>query len=215
MMENIAIYGAGGFGKEVACHLNRINLATPHWNLIGFFDDGINKNTQISRYGEILGGIDELNNWEEPINIVLALGSPSIMKSVVDKISNSNVIFPNIVLNDIRYNDIETFQIGIGNIINSDCIFSCDVKIGNFNIFNGSVSIGHDVNIGSFNAFMPSVKISGEVSIGNGCFFGVGSIVIQQIRIGENVRIGAGSVLTRKPKNGSLYLGNPAKLYSF
>lgn len=38
-MRDIAIYGAGGFGKEVACLLNRINEVNHQWNLIGFFDD--------------------------------------------------------------------------------------------------------------------------------------------------------------------------------
>ena len=39
-MKNIAIYGAGGFGREVACLLNIINEKEPTWNLVGFFDDG-------------------------------------------------------------------------------------------------------------------------------------------------------------------------------
>ena len=37
-MKDIAIYGAGGFGKEVACLIKRINEQEPTWNLIGFFD---------------------------------------------------------------------------------------------------------------------------------------------------------------------------------
>ena len=40
-MKDIAIYGAGGFGREVACLLRRINEQAPKWNLIGFFDDDI------------------------------------------------------------------------------------------------------------------------------------------------------------------------------
>ena len=38
-MKNIAIYGAGGFGREVSCMLNIINQCESRWNLIGFFDD--------------------------------------------------------------------------------------------------------------------------------------------------------------------------------
>ncbi|MGE0078218.1 MAG: serine acetyltransferase [Bacteroidales bacterium] len=211
-MRNIAIYGAGGFGKELACHIRRINNDVPKWNIIGFFDDGIEKNTLISNYGKVLGGVDDLNNWKEPIDIAISIGSPKVLKSVVEKIINPYVSFPNIVSPGIRFNDIDTFKIGIGNILNSDCIISCDVSIGDFNILNGFVALGHDVTVGSFNTFMPSVRISGEVNIGNVNFFGVGSIVLQQIDIGDNVRLGAGSVLLKKPKNGQLYMGNPAKL---
>mgnify|MGYP003321408090 FL=1 len=51
--------------------------------------------------------------------------------------------------------------------------------------------------------------------MGDGNFFGVGSIVLQQIKIGDNIRLGAGSVLMTKPKNGELYIGNPAKRMKF
>ena len=62
-MKQIAIYGAGGFGREVACLLNKINEVEPTWELVGFFDDGIEKGTQVSHFGKVLGGIDELNAW--------------------------------------------------------------------------------------------------------------------------------------------------------
>lgn len=35
-MNDIAIYGAGGFGKEIACLIYWINEVKPQWNLIGF-----------------------------------------------------------------------------------------------------------------------------------------------------------------------------------
>ena len=42
-MKDIAIYGAGGMGRETACLIERINKASPKtiWNLIGFYDDGL------------------------------------------------------------------------------------------------------------------------------------------------------------------------------
>ncbi|MDR1459358.1 MAG: serine acetyltransferase, partial [Bacteroidales bacterium] len=39
-MKDIAIYGAGGLGREIACLIRHINENEPTWNLIGFFDDG-------------------------------------------------------------------------------------------------------------------------------------------------------------------------------
>ncbi len=37
-MKDIAIYGAGGFGREVACLIKQINdsLENPRWNFIVF-----------------------------------------------------------------------------------------------------------------------------------------------------------------------------------
>ena len=44
-MKEIAIFGAGGFGREIACIINQINQANHCWKFIGFFDDGIEINT--------------------------------------------------------------------------------------------------------------------------------------------------------------------------
>ena len=215
-MKDIAIYGAGGFGREIACLLKLINEHRPEWNLIGFFDDNpMLKGQMISHYAPCLGGMDELNSYDKELNIVIAIGNPSAMESVVEKINNDNILFPNIIHPHTVFNDKESFGIGQGNIIQANCTMSCDVTIGNFNILNGSVVFGHDVEIGSFNTIMPGVRVSGEVRVGNGNFFGVGSIVLQQLKIGTAIRLSAGSVLMAKPKDGQLYIGNPAKLMEF
>ena len=40
-MKEIAIYGFGGFGREVACLIRKINERQPRWKFIGYFDDGL------------------------------------------------------------------------------------------------------------------------------------------------------------------------------
>lgn len=212
-MKDIAVFGAGGFGREVACLIRLINesLEEPIWNMIGFFDDGVDKGTQISHFGICLGGVDELNQWGTPLDVCVAIGSGTTVEKVVNKISNPMVEFPNVIHPTFYRSDKETFTIGYGNIIQGACVASCDVNIGNFNVMNGYVVMGHDVCIGSFNTFMPGVRVSGEVSIGNNCFFGVQSVILQQIKMKDHVRLAAGSVLMTKPKSGFLYLGVPAK----
>lgn len=209
-MKDIAIYGAGGFGREVACLLNRINSTEAQWNLIGFIDDVKDVGYE-NGYGKVLGGIDYLNSYSQELNVVIAIGSPYGVASIVSKICNSNIVFPNIIHPDFNIVDPQSFKIGKGNIIQGGCSVSCDVTIGDFNVFNGSITLGHDDNIGNYNSFMPAIRVSGGVVIGNCNFFGVGSIILQQIKIGNNIRLGAGSVLMTKPKDGNLYMGNPAK----
>ena len=215
-MKDIAIFGAGGFGKEVACLIKRINEETPQWNLIGFFDDNLAlKNQMVSHFGMCLGGTNELNSYDKELCLVVAIGNPKVIRLIVEKIHNPLISFPNLIHPTVRCSDKETFVIGKGNIIQGGCTFSCDVKIGDFNVLNGSIVFGHDDNVGSFNTFMPAVRISGEVTMENENFFGVGSIVLQQIKIGNAIRLGAGSVLMTKPKDGELYIGNPAKRMKF
>lgn len=217
MAKDIAIYGAGGFGKEIACLIDHINNASSEtkWNLIGFFDDGKPKGSDVSHYGSVLGGMAELNAWSFPLAITIAIGKPGTIRTIREKIINERITFPNIIAPNFKIVDEQTFEIGIGNIIQSGCIASCDVTIGNFNVFNGSDVMGHDVSIGDFNVVMPGVRISGEVSIDSGNMLGVNSVVLQQLSIGRCVTLAAGSVLMKKPKDNHLYIGVPAKIFKF
>ncbi len=216
-MKDIAIYGAGGFGKEVACLIDRINKAAgePRWRLIGFFDDGKAAGTQISHYGPVLGGMKEINAWPSQLDVVIAIAKPSAICAIIEKIRNPHIHFPNVIDPDFQLADAATFRMGHGNIIQAGCYFSCDVTIGNFNVFNGSVVIGHDSVIGNFNVIMPAVRLSGEVSLGEENLLGVNCAVLQQLRIGSRVHLAAGSVLMTKPKDGNVYIGVPAKLFRF
>lgn len=214
-MENIAIYGAGGFGRETACLIHAINQVKPTWNIVGFFDDNQSLKGTSNSYGKVLGGIEILNTWSESLAVVMAIGNPKILELLIDKINNPNINFPNIIAPGITFLDKNDFIIGQGNLIGFKCGFSCNVQLGNFNMFNSDVSIGHDSSIGNFNIFNPSVRISGEVHIGNSNFFGVSSVVLQQKNIGYNTIVAANSVIIRNTSDNYTYIGNPATKFNF
>lgn len=210
-MKDIAIFGAGGLGKEVACLIKRINEQEPTWHLVGFFDDNPDlKGKMVSHFGPCLGNSEDLNHYPQEMALVIAIGNPLTMKKVVGKIDNPRISYPNLIDPSFAISDPESFKIGQGNIIQANCTVTVDVKMGDFNILNGSVCLGHDTKLGSFNTLMPGVRISGGVTIGDENFFGVYAVVLQQLTIGHHIRLGAGSVLMKKPKDGCLYMGNPA-----
>lgn len=62
-MKKLAIICAGGFGREVACIINKL----AEWDLMGFYDDGFETGIDTG-YGVVIGSISELNNVQEPIN---------------------------------------------------------------------------------------------------------------------------------------------------
>ena len=214
-MKDIAIFGAGGLGRETAILIDCINKAGGDWNLLGFFDDGKEKGIQISHFGKILGGMDEINAWPSEMALVLAIGNSKSVKGVRERIISTHIYFPNLIAPTATIADPETFAIGEGNIVGGGTWISTDVTIGNFNLFNGDTVMGHDVTIGNFNTIMPDIRISGEVTIGDGNLICVGSIILQQIKIGNGVHLGAGAVLMTKPKDNNTYLGNPAKLFKY
>lgn len=216
-MNDIALFGAGGLSKEVASLIDRINKREgDKWRIVGFFDDNPSlKGKDVSHFGKVLGGVDELNAWDKPIDVAISIGSPNAIRKVRERLTNPLLCFPNIISPNFGISDNDCFYIGEGNIIQGGCWASNDVAIGNFNLFNGDIVLGHDVKIGDYNVLMPDIRVSGEVCIGECNLIGVGSIILQQLKIGNNVHIGAGAVLMTKPKDGCTYLGNPAKLFKF
>lgn len=215
-MKKIAIYGAGGFGREVACLIHKINEVKPEWELIGFFDDNPSlKGKMVSHYAPCLGGWEELNKFDGELAVAMAIGNAKIVKPLINRITNDKISYPNLIHPRVNFNDFSTVKIGNGNIVQGGCFFSCDVEVGDFNVLNGSVVLGHDDKIGSYNIFMPAVRVSGQVTIGDENYFGVGAIILQQLKIGNDTRFGAGCVLMTKPKDGCLYIGNPAKKTTF
>ena len=212
---NIAIYGAGGFGKEVACLIERINAHGGDWQLIGFFDDTKPMGTPVSRYGNVLGGMDTLLQIDEPLAISIAINDNRAVRRIRENINNPKISFPNLIDPSLFLVDPATVIMGEGNIIQNHCMISCDVTIGNFNLINDHVVVGHDNTIGDFNGLMPGAHLSGGISIGNNNLLGVASVVLQGIVIGNGVTLGANSVLMTQPRDNFTYLGVPAKKFDF
>jgi sugar O-acyltransferase (sialic acid O-acetyltransferase NeuD family) len=210
-MKDIAIYGFGGFGREVACLLNKINEIKPTWNLIGFFDDRIEVGSK-NRYSAVLGDLYALNSYPTALSVIISIANPQTINYITENITNPNIDFPNIIAPNVNVFDVNAFSIGKGNIIFWGCRLSCDVVIGNFNLINGAVSLGHDVTIGNWNVLGPSTRLSGSCKVGNENLFGVESVVLQGINIGNKTKIGIGSVVIRNTRDETFYFGNPAKI---
>lgn len=210
-MKDLAIFGAGGFGREIACIIKQINAIEPKWNLIGFFDDNESLLGSSNEYGVVLGNTEVLNSWNKPLSIVIAIGNPNILRNVSEKINNQLIDFPNIIAPNACIMDYDNIKMGKGNVICPNCLISCNVELGDFNLINVMSQLGHDTKMMNYNVVMPSVNISGGVAVGNCNLFGVKSFIIQYKTIGNNVLITPGSIMLRKGKDHTTYMGNPAK----
>jgi len=208
-MKDIAIYGAGGFGRETACLLREINEVSPTWNFVGFFDDAISAGTRTNQ-GAVLGGIEALNAWRGELSVVFSIASPKAIATIFSKIKNPNVAFPNIFAPSARILDKSTLKIGRGNLINFACTISCDVELGDFNLLNERVSVGHDSRLGNFNTLMTGARVSGGVFMGDRNTVGMNAAIMQNTKIGDDTTIGASSLVIRNPESGGSYVGVPA-----
>jgi len=210
-MKKIAIFGAGGFGREVAFLIEDINKKNCQWKIIGFLDN-TKKNEIINDY-KVLGGLEELNKIKEELYLVIAIGDPATKKNVVQKIKSplvkfSTLIHPSVIISD-------RVEIGEGSIICAGNIITTNIKIGKHVIINLDCTVGHDAIINDYCSLMPSVNVSGEAEIGECSFLGTGSLIINQRKIGKNVIIGAGSSVIKDIPDNCTAIGSPAKPIKF
>ena len=213
-MRNIAIFGAGGFGREVKTIIDAINNQNKEqYNFIGFFDDGFDKSETINNYA-ILGGIKDLNEISEELDLVVAIGDPKVKRRIVSLITNSKINFPSIIHPKASISN-EFVTIGKGCIIGEGTIITCNIEIKDFVILNLMCTVGHDTIIENYCSFMPAVNISGEVKIEELVYVGTGAKIINQLEIGKGTIVGAGAVVSKALPENCTAVGIPAKPIKF
>jgi sugar O-acyltransferase (sialic acid O-acetyltransferase NeuD family) len=206
MREALLIYGAGGLGREVLSLVN----ATDSYEVKGFLDDGISRGTFVKGV-KVLGGSPELRSFDQPINLVLALGSPSSKLELLKKIDRSKVTFPILRHPSVVLQDPSAIEIGEGTILCAGSILTTDIMIGSHVLINLNCTIGHGVHIGMASSIMPGVNVAGEVSVGAAVLIGSGANVINKVKLGDHCTIGMGSVVLRDVDAGVTVVGAPAK----
>lgn len=207
-MKDLFIIGAGGFGREVAWLVERINEVNPTWNLKGFIDDNESLWGSVEGEYSVLGGCDYLNTLSN-VYAVCAVGSAKIRKIIIGKLKNSNVKFATLIDPSVLLS--KRVEIGEGSIICAGTTITVDIKIGNHVIINLDCTIGHDDVIEDFVTIYPSVNVSGNVLIGECSELGTGMQIIQGKKVAPNTIIGAGAVVVKDCSESGTYVGSPAK----
>jgi sugar O-acyltransferase (sialic acid O-acetyltransferase NeuD family) len=208
MADRIFIYGAGGFGREVALLLRQCNGAHHRWDIAGFLDDGVTKGSVVDGL-KVHGGAEELKVME-PASLVIAVADPSIRMKIVLSLppvwKTPPVVHPLCNVGDGQRN-----RFGRGCILAAGSQFTTGVNIGEFVIVNLNCTVGHDVELGSFCSVMPGAHLSGNVRVGEVTLVGTGAMVLQNLTIGKGCRVGAGAVVTRSLGDGVTAVGIPAR----
>lgn len=184
----IAVYGAGGLGKEFRGMIEDMGFV-----FSGFVDDNIQATPQA--------------DLTKATDVIIAIANTTHRKQVVNKITS----FPcrSFIHQSVPIHP--SIKIGKGTVICPGVRLTVDISIGEFVIINLSATIGHDVKIGDFVSIMPGVNVSGNVTIGDGAFIGSGATILQGLSIGEGATVGAGAVVTRNVKPGITVVGVPAR----
>ncbi|MGI6341514.1 MAG: acetyltransferase [Bacteroidales bacterium] len=213
-MKKIAIYGAGGFGREVEFLIQSINENKPQYEFIGYFDDVKYKGDIINSF-PILGGMNELNNYQDELCLAVAVGDPVTKKKIITNIVNKKISYPTLIHPNVVIGNKDVVSIGEGCIICAGVMITVNIEIKDFVILNLGCTVGHDVVIGNYSSFMPSVNISGEVIIEDEVYVGTGAKIINQLEIGRGTIVGAGAVVAKSLPANCTAVGIPAKPIKF
>ncbi|MGW8121947.1 acetyltransferase [Roseivirga echinicomitans] len=213
-LKKIAIFGKGGFGREVHMLIEQINQFELTWEFIGFFDDSKPEGGAINGQ-PYLGGLSELNDFKEELCLVIAVGNPATKSAILDRILNKKITYPILIHPTVLVGNRQFVAIGEGTIICAGSIITVNIEIGKHVILNLACTVGHDTIIEDFCAFMPHVSISGEVLVRKDVYVGTGASIINQVEIGENTTVGAGSVVTKSLPKDCVAVGIPAKPIKF
>jgi len=213
-MKDLLIFGAGGFGREVAWIVERLNKVSPTWNLLGFMDDADDiQGTLINGY-PVLGKTGDIRNYPNAY-FVVAVGASKIREQIV---SNMKTIDPSIQFGTVIDPSVEMSDrvtIGEGTIICAHSIITVNVEINSHVIINLNCTIGHDSVIRDFATLYPSVNLSGITNINRAVELGTGMQIIQGKTVGKYSIVGAGAVVVRDIPAKCTAVGNPAKPIKF
>lgn len=213
-MKDLIIFGASGFGREVAWAVERLNKAEPTWNLLGFMDDNDEiQNSLINGY-KVLGKSSDVIHYPEAY-FVCAVGASRVRERIVNKLKsiNPDIKFGTVIDPTVEMSNLVT--VGEGTIICAHTIITVNIEIGSHVIINLDCTVGHDAILKDFVTLYPSVNVSGITNIGHAVELGTGMQIIQGKTVGDYSIVGAGAVVVKDIPEKCTAVGSPAKPIKF
>ena len=207
-LRRLFVFGAGGFGREVAWLAEQIHGSA--LEVLFLVDDAAYVSAPVN--GLRVRLVEEITA-EEGDGFVVAVGDPILRRRAAElclKRGLRPVILVHPKAEHSRYIELKG-----GSIICAGNILTTNIKLGFHVHVNLDCTIGHDVEIGDFATLSPGVHVSGNVKIGENVFIGTGATIINgstsvPLVIENSAVIAAGACVTKPVEAGALVAGVPA-----
>jgi sugar O-acyltransferase (sialic acid O-acetyltransferase NeuD family) len=211
--EQLAIYGASGFGREVAWLIEDCSDAGKPYQTVCFVDD--NESLHGSALNEIpVMGLAEARLKFPTAKIVGGVGAPLLRQRLMLKATDmgfepATIIHPRVERS--RWTDI-----GAGTVICAGSMVAANVTLGQHVQINMDCTVAHDDVLEDYATLAPGVHVSGCVHLGKRAYVGTGAVIINgtledPIVIGDDAVVGAGACVTRSVPAGQTVVGVPAR----
>jgi len=209
----IAIYGAGGFAREVAWLIESCNISDEVYRIVCLIDD--NKANQGKTLNTIpVIGLDAARQKFPDARVVGGVGTPLVRQRLAEKAAAAGFEFETII--HPRVERSRWIEVGLGTIICAGNILTTNITLGQHVHVNLDCTIGHDVVIGDYATLAPGVHVSGWVHFGKRVYVGTGAVLVNGIPerpliIGDDAVIGAGACVTKPVAASVTVVGVPAR----
>lgn len=207
-MNKLAIFGTGGFAKEL------LDLAVDQgYSDICFLEREVQQNTLLGFPVLAESVISSLNN----VDFAIGIADPKIRKKIHESYPNLN--YPTLVHSQasLGYGVLDLIKLNKGNVVAAGARITNSCRFGHFVIVSFNSTVGHDCVLEDYVSVMPGANISGCIWLKQGVYIGTNAAILpgessEQMKcLGENSVIGAGSVVTRDLEPNKAYIGIPAK----
>lgn len=213
MTQHIAVYGGGGFAREVAWLVESCNVDTPLYEVVCFISDNAAEQGHLLNEIPVMS-LDLARQRFPTAKVVGGVGSPKTRELLMVKAASAGFDFAAII--HPRVERSRWIKIGIGTVICAGNILTTNIALGQHVQINLDCTIGHDVVMGDYATLAPGVHVSGWVYIGKRVYVGTGANIINGTRdnpllIGDDAIVGAGACVTKSVASNVTVVGVPAK----
>lgn len=210
----IVIYGAGGFGREVAWLIRSVMDNDKEFEGVCFIDDDDKICGTLLNDIEVLSLVQAKEKYSGAC-VVSGIGIPKIREATMQKAYAAGFDFGTLIHPGVEMS--KWVEIGEGTVICAGNILTTNIKLGKHVQINLDCTIGHDVIMEDYATLAPGVHVSGYVHLGKRVYLGTGAVVINGTQnnpmvIGDDAVIGAGACVTQSIPSGQTWTGIPAKV---
>ena len=201
MIRDIIIVGAGGWGREVAWTLERINAIQPTWNILGVADDDPSKakgKGSMEGY-PYLGPAEEASKDYPGAAVVVAIGDNVVREKIYRRLRGHD--FPVII--DPSAVVAPTVELRHGVFVGALAVISVGCEIGKFVVVNTRAGVGHDCKVDDFAQLCPGATMGGHSVLGKFGYMATNSSLCPNVVVGDYGQIAAGTPAYANVKAGT------------
>jgi sugar O-acyltransferase (sialic acid O-acetyltransferase NeuD family) len=209
----LLIFGAGGFGREVASWAGRALWQDRGFEAVGFIDDNAPAE---ELNGRPVLSLEAAAARHPGASVIATVGDPKLRERLIAKALDAGLVpTAPLVHPNVEY-DHDHVEFGDGVVVCAGSILTVNIVVAPHAQINLDCTVGHDAVIGAYSTLSPGVHISGNVTLEPYTFMGTGAVTVnglpgKPLTIGTGAIVGAGAVVTKDVPGGVTVTGVPAR----